>query len=83
MLQRRMIAGAVLAIGVLTGTGSHGQNPVHAPPPDSLCPGDKVVWVNTNLRVYYYRGERYFGNTMQGKFTCETTAVHEGDRSGQ
>lgn len=50
-----------------------------APPPGS-CPGDHVVWVNTQSGVYHYRGERYFGATKSGRFECEKAALAEGDR---
>jgi len=81
MFWRTMFAGTFLALGFLTGVGTYAQPPAHTPPPDTVCPGDKVVWVNTTFpRVYYYRGERYFGNTLQGKFACEKAALGEGDR---
>ena len=83
MLLRIMLAGSLLVLGLFNGTSTYAQNPVHTPPPDTSCPGDKVVWVNTMTRVYHHRGERYFGNTIQGKFTCEATAVREGNRSSQ
>jgi hypothetical protein len=44
------------------------------------CPGDKLVWVNTQSRVYHFQGERYFGSTKEGKFLCEHDADKEGDR---
>ncbi len=56
------------------------QTPVHQPPPSLTCPGDVVVWVNTNSGVYHYQGERYFGSTKRGKFVCEKDAKAEGDR---
>ncbi len=44
------------------------------------CPGDKVVWVNTRSGIYHFQGERWFGNTQQGKYLCEHEADREGDR---
>jgi hypothetical protein len=44
------------------------------------CPGDKVVWVNTKSGIYHSNGERWFGNTQQGKYMCEHAADAEGDR---
>jgi hypothetical protein len=44
------------------------------------CPGDKVVWVNTKSGIYHFKGERWFGNTQQGKYMCEHAADAEGDR---
>ena len=57
------------------------QTPSQTPPPGPRCPGDKVVWVNTQTRVYHFQGERYFGSTKQGKFMCEHDADREGDRA--
>ena len=45
------------------------------------CPGDKVVWVNTKSGIYHFKGERWFGNTQQGKYMCEHAADAEGDRA--
>jgi hypothetical protein len=47
---------------------------------DMSCPGDKVVWVNTKSRIYHFQGERWFGNTQQGRYMCDHAAAAEGDR---
>lgn len=73
-------ATCMLMAGLLTGAGTYGQTPTHSPPSAMSCPGDKVVWVNTNSGVFHYRGERYFGSTKHGKFVCEKAALREGDR---
>ncbi len=44
------------------------------------CPGDRVVWVNTNSGVYHLEGERWFGRTRSGQYECERAAKAEGDR---
>ena len=44
------------------------------------CPGDRVVWVNTNSGVYHLEGERWFGRTKNGAYECEKAARAEGDR---
>jgi hypothetical protein len=49
--------------------------------PNISCPGDHIVWVNTNSGVYHYRGERWFGRTKDGQFECEKQAKAEGDRA--
>ncbi|MCB8878283.1 hypothetical protein [Acidisoma silvae] len=49
--------------------------------PDISCPGDRVVWVNTNSGVYHYEGERWFGRTKSGQFECEKQAKAEGDHA--
>jgi hypothetical protein len=78
---KKTFAASLVALGLLTGAASYAQTPVHAPPPQLSCPGDKVVWVNTRSGVYHYQGERYFGSTQQGKFVCEKAASREGDRA--
>ncbi len=80
MFWKRMIAGGLVAVGLLSGAGSSAQTPTHVPPPSLTCPADRVVWVNTRSGVYHFRGERYFGSTQQGKFICEKDALREGDR---
>lgn len=49
--------------------------------PGISCPHDRVVWVNTNSRIYHYEGERWFGRTEYGQFECEKAARAEGDRA--
>ena len=44
------------------------------------CPGDRVVWVNSNSGVYHLEGERWFGRTKSGQYECEKAAKAEGDR---
>ena len=44
------------------------------------CPGDRLVWVNTNSGVYHLEGERWFGRTKSGQYECEKAAKAEGDR---
>lgn len=56
------------------------QTPNRTPPPGMTCPGDKLVWVNTQSHIYHFQGERYFGSTKRGKFMCEHDADKEGDR---
>lgn len=57
------------------------QAPQHDVPKGLNCPGDQVVWVNTRSRVYHFRGQRYFGSTLDGKYVCEKDAMREGDRA--
>lgn len=44
------------------------------------CPGDRVVWVNSNSGIYHFEGERWFGRTKSGQYECEKAAEAEGDR---
>lgn len=53
------------------------------PPANLTCTGDRVVWVNTATKVYHPESDRYFGKTKAGKFTCEKTAVAEGDHAAK
>ena len=70
----------------LASMAARSQTPNHAPSAGASCPNDKLVWVNTRSGVYHFQGERYYGSTKQGKFTCERDANKEGDwptRNGQ
>ena len=49
--------------------------------PKIFCRSDRVVWVNTESKVYHYKGERWFGRTKNGQFECEKAARAEGDRA--
>jgi hypothetical protein len=49
--------------------------------PNITCPGECVVWVNTNSGIYHYEGERWFGRTSDGEFEREKQAEREGDRA--
>ena len=69
----------VIVAGLFSAPG-WAQTPVHAPPPTLKCPGDVIVWVNIRSGVYHFPGERYFGSTKHGKFTCEKDARAEGGR---
>jgi hypothetical protein len=51
-----------------------------APPAESTCPGDRVVWVNTRSNIYHFAGQTWFGHTSQGKYLCRRAADAEGDR---
>ena len=54
----------------------------HARPAAKATAAKSVtVWVNTNSGVYHYSGERWYGNTKEGKYMSEATARAEGDRA--
>lgn len=38
------------------------------------CPGDKVVWLDFRKGVYYRKGQRLYGQGLDGSFVCETEA---------
>ena len=76
MIRKRSLAyWAVLAFSVLPIPAGAQQSPAGV-----ACPGDRVVWVNARSGIYHFEGERYFGNTKQGKFMCQHDADREGDR---
>lgn len=77
---RRSLLKLAIAGMLLVPAFADAQTPNHTPPAGMTCPGDKLVWVNTRSGIYHFQGERYFGSTKQGKFTCEREADKEGDR---
>src|SRR5271169_4644235 len=47
------------------------------------CPTDKVVWVNTNSRIYHYQGTHNYGHTKEGAYMCEADARAAGVRAAR
>jgi hypothetical protein len=45
------------------------------------CPRDTVVWLNIPSGIYHYKGERWYGRTKHGAYTCEKEAIAAGDRA--
>jgi hypothetical protein len=43
--------------------------------------GSAVVWLNTASGIYYYRGDRWYGQTKRGAYTCEREAINAGNRA--
>jgi hypothetical protein len=43
--------------------------------------GSAVVWLNIASGVYYYKGDRWYGRTKQGAYTCEREAINAGNRA--
>ena len=80
-LMHRVFVFGLTALALMAFTPlASAQTPQHALPSGITCPSDKVVWVNTRSGIYHFQGERYFGSTKSGKFTCEREATTEGDR---
>jgi hypothetical protein len=47
------------------------------------CPGDTVVWVNLDSKVYHFAGTRNYGTTKSGAYMCEKDATAAGSRSAK
>ena len=58
------------------GVASFDANPQPAP-----AAGLGIVWVNTRSHIYHFPGYRWYGTTIQGKYTSERDALAEGDRA--
>jgi hypothetical protein len=43
--------------------------------------GSAVVWVNIASGIYYYKGDRWYGRTKRGAYTCEREAINAGNRA--
>jgi len=41
------------------------------------------VWVNLSSKVYHKEGDRYYGNTKNGKFMTEDDAIKAGYREAK
>ena len=53
--------------------GTTGSPTVAQQPPEK-----GMVWVNTSTKVYHKEGDRYYGNTKNGKFMAEADAIKAG-----
>jgi hypothetical protein len=40
-----------------------------------------VVWLDAERGVYYYKGDRSYGRTKHGAYTCENKAIGAGNRA--
>jgi hypothetical protein len=43
--------------------------------------GSAVVWLNFASGIYYYKGDRWYGHTKRGAYTCEKEAIKAGNRA--
>jgi hypothetical protein len=43
-----------------------------------LC-GSAVVWLDIPSGIYYREGERWYGRTERGAYTCENVAISAGN----
>jgi hypothetical protein len=54
-----------------------------APTAAQQPPVKGMVWVNLSTKVFHREGDRYYGNTKNGKFMTETDAVKAGYREAK
>src|SRR5262249_58857794 len=54
-------------VGVATAPGQHAT----AAQAQASCPGDAVVWVNLNSKIYHYNNAKAYGHTKSGTYMCE------------
>ncbi len=47
------------------------------------CPDDSVVWATARLDTYNVNGERWYGQTADGTFTCLRDAEKAGYRTSR
>jgi hypothetical protein len=43
--------------------------------------GSAVVWLDSATGMYYYKGDRWYGCTKRGAYTCEKEAIKAGNRA--
>jgi hypothetical protein len=54
-----------------------------AAPPAQQPPVKGMVWVNLESKVFHREGDRYYGNTKNGKFMTEADAIKAGYREAK
>lgn len=47
------------------------------------CGAEKTVWFNPASGIFFANGNRYFGKTKQGAYSCEADATAAGYRAAQ
>lgn len=85
------IAGSMAGLICLAGTalalspGASSSTFPTEPEAKRHCPADTVVWVNTQTGTFYYRDQRWYGNTKGGAFACrnEVSRSDAGDRASR
>lgn len=64
-------------------SASAGTRPASAPTTAQQPPVKGMVWVNLSTKVFHREGDRYYGNTKNGKFMTEADAVKAGYREAK
>jgi hypothetical protein len=49
----------------------------------AACSPDATVWVDPEARVYYLKGDRFFGKTNRGGYNCRKQADAAGYRESK
>ncbi len=47
------------------------------------CPGDTVVWVNLDSKIYHFAGYKSYGTTKTGAYMCERDTAAAGFRASK
>lgn len=50
---------------------------------NASCPGDTIVWVNLNSRIFHYAGSESYGTTKRGAYMCEKDTAAAGYRAAK
>ncbi|GGF26368.1 hypothetical protein GCM10011611_35530 [Aliidongia dinghuensis] len=58
------------------------QYPTRAAAEDH-CPGEVIVWVDLDARVYYFRGQDRYGSTKRGAYMCQRDVKSGGYRQNR
>jgi len=73
-MARRAHVPLLLTLTVLGGPALAAKDEVHLfaseQEAEQHCPSDIVVWVDTAMRIYHYRGQDHYGSTKSGGYAC-------------
>ena len=64
-------------------TSSSSAKSSEASTPRQPPPAKGMVWVNTATKVYHYEGDKWYGNTKEGKYMTEDDAIKAGYRASK
>jgi hypothetical protein len=66
-------------VGVASAQGQHATEAAAK----ASCPGDAVVWVNLNSKIYHFSNAKTYGNTKSGTYMCERDTAKAGFRAAR